>query len=195
MPVELKGSCHCGAVRFSVQSSTPVPYQVSWSHLMDRALISSSFVCARFAVRLGAWVGPSTLEDTRVHCRFKERKTSGSEHVFFTRELILIQFRTALIKRSSTATRPKNTSKTHVNETFATNARRCCGCTTSNGTQHGSTFLSGRDRFASNRPELVHPFASAIDSPELQSPEELVSVGCMCLNAPRSREYPRCASS
>ena len=28
MPVELKGSCHCGAVKFSVESSTPVPYQV-----------------------------------------------------------------------------------------------------------------------------------------------------------------------
>ena len=28
MPVELKGSCHCGAVTFTVQSSTPVPYQL-----------------------------------------------------------------------------------------------------------------------------------------------------------------------
>ena len=28
MPVELKGSCHCGAVAFTVQSSTPVPYQL-----------------------------------------------------------------------------------------------------------------------------------------------------------------------
>ncbi|KIK56350.1 hypothetical protein GYMLUDRAFT_47120 [Collybiopsis luxurians FD-317 M1] len=28
MPIELKGSCHCGAVRFTVQSSTPVPYQL-----------------------------------------------------------------------------------------------------------------------------------------------------------------------
>ena len=28
MPVELKGSCHCGAVKFSVQSSTPVAYQL-----------------------------------------------------------------------------------------------------------------------------------------------------------------------
>jgi hypothetical protein len=28
MPVELKGSCHCGAVKFSLQSSTPIPYQV-----------------------------------------------------------------------------------------------------------------------------------------------------------------------
>jgi hypothetical protein len=29
MPVELKGSCHCGAVKFSVMSSTPSPYQVT----------------------------------------------------------------------------------------------------------------------------------------------------------------------
>ncbi|KAH9957855.1 Mss4-like protein, partial [Lactifluus volemus] len=28
MPVELKGSCHCGAVTFTVHSSTPVPYQL-----------------------------------------------------------------------------------------------------------------------------------------------------------------------
>ncbi|KAJ7301712.1 hypothetical protein DFH08DRAFT_919064 [Mycena albidolilacea] len=28
MPVELKGSFHCRAVRFSPQSSTPVPYQL-----------------------------------------------------------------------------------------------------------------------------------------------------------------------
>lgn len=27
MPVELKGSCRCGAIRFSCQSHTPVPYQ------------------------------------------------------------------------------------------------------------------------------------------------------------------------
>lgn len=29
MPVELKGSCHCGAVKFTVQSGSAVPYQVS----------------------------------------------------------------------------------------------------------------------------------------------------------------------
>ncbi|THU85884.1 hypothetical protein K435DRAFT_805538 [Dendrothele bispora CBS 962.96] len=28
MPVQLEGSCHCGAVRFKVQSSTAVPYQL-----------------------------------------------------------------------------------------------------------------------------------------------------------------------
>lgn len=28
MPIELNGSCHCGAVKYSVLSSTPVPYQV-----------------------------------------------------------------------------------------------------------------------------------------------------------------------
>ena len=27
MPMLLEGSCHCGAVRFSVESHTPVPYQ------------------------------------------------------------------------------------------------------------------------------------------------------------------------
>ncbi|KAK0187262.1 Mss4-like protein [Armillaria mellea] len=28
VPIELKGSCHCGAVKFSLESSTAVPYQV-----------------------------------------------------------------------------------------------------------------------------------------------------------------------
>ncbi|EUC57806.1 glutathione-dependent formaldehyde-activating protein [Rhizoctonia solani AG-3 Rhs1AP] len=28
MPIELKGSCHCGAVKFRCQSNTPVPYQL-----------------------------------------------------------------------------------------------------------------------------------------------------------------------
>ncbi|KZP09875.1 hypothetical protein FIBSPDRAFT_740534 [Athelia psychrophila] len=28
MPVELKGSCHCGKVRFTIESNTPVPYQL-----------------------------------------------------------------------------------------------------------------------------------------------------------------------
>ena len=28
MPVELKGSCHCGSVKFTVQSSSAVPYQL-----------------------------------------------------------------------------------------------------------------------------------------------------------------------
>ena len=28
MPTQLKGSCHCGEVRFTVESNTPIPYQV-----------------------------------------------------------------------------------------------------------------------------------------------------------------------
>ena len=30
MPALLEGSCHCGAVRFSLQSHTPVPYQLCY---------------------------------------------------------------------------------------------------------------------------------------------------------------------
>ncbi len=30
MPMLLKGSCHCGAVRFQVESHTPVPYQLCY---------------------------------------------------------------------------------------------------------------------------------------------------------------------
>ena len=37
MGVELKGSCHCGAVKFSLISSTPVPYQVRRSQLASES--------------------------------------------------------------------------------------------------------------------------------------------------------------
>lgn len=30
MPILLKGSCHCGAVRFEVESHTPAPYQLCY---------------------------------------------------------------------------------------------------------------------------------------------------------------------
>lgn len=33
MPTELKGSCHCGAVKFTVDAFAPVPYQVGQNKL------------------------------------------------------------------------------------------------------------------------------------------------------------------
>jgi hypothetical protein len=55
MPIELKGSCHCGSVTFSLQSSTAVPYQVSFitvSQTGSAETGNNSFVFAPFAERL-----------------------------------------------------------------------------------------------------------------------------------------------
>ena len=37
MPMQLEGSCHCGAVSFRVQSHTPVPYQLCYCSICRKA--------------------------------------------------------------------------------------------------------------------------------------------------------------
>ncbi|KAF8962957.1 Mss4-like protein [Flammula alnicola] len=108
MPVELKGSCHCGAVRFSVESSTPVPYQL--------CLCS---ICRK----VGGVGGSINLGGHTVLNRdTPEEKIASSERNF------------------------------------------CKKC---------SSMLWLYDE---TWPELIHPFASAIDSPELESPKTLVCI-------------------
>ncbi len=71
MPIELKGSCHCGAVKFSLESSTAVPYQVGSdsAHPVVATLISGSISCSFVAVpsvaRLLGLEEPSTWVVTR----------------------------------------------------------------------------------------------------------------------------------
>ncbi|PFH47915.1 hypothetical protein AMATHDRAFT_66545 [Amanita thiersii Skay4041] len=124
MPVELKGSCHCGAVRFSVESSTAVPYQICLCSICRKVGGVGG------SINLGA--DSNTL------------KVTGKEH---------IQIYKAVLDRG--------TSK----ERIATSERNFCGkC---------STMLWLYDK---SWPELLHPFASAIDSPELPQPEKLVCI-------------------
>ncbi|KAL4262596.1 Gfa family protein [Pleurotus pulmonarius] len=110
MPVELKGSCHCGAVRFSLMSSTPVPYQL--------CLCS---IC---------------------------RKVDGKENISVYK---------AIMDRDT----PK--------ERVASSERSFCSKCSAMLWLYDETW-----------PELIHPFASAIDEPELQSPETLT---CLMLNS------------
>jgi hypothetical protein len=62
MPVELKGSCHCGSVKFSVQSSTPVPYQV-FLGLEDSVKPSDFYTNSRSFASARSVVRSAELED------------------------------------------------------------------------------------------------------------------------------------
>ncbi|EGN93798.1 hypothetical protein SERLA73DRAFT_144797 [Serpula lacrymans var. lacrymans S7.3] len=123
MPVELKGSCHCGAVKFTVESSTPVPYQLC--------------VCSicRKVGGVGGSINLGALSSTL--------KIEGKENISVYK---------AILDRGT----PK--------ESVASSERNFCNkC---------SAMLWLYDE---SWPELLHPFASAIDS-ELESPEKLVVV-------------------
>jgi hypothetical protein len=55
MPIRLEGSCRCGAVRFSVQSHTPQPYQLCYCSICRKTAGGGGY-----AINLGAIAG--TLE-------------------------------------------------------------------------------------------------------------------------------------
>ncbi|KAF9222879.1 hypothetical protein BS17DRAFT_782741 [Gyrodon lividus] len=125
MPIQLKGSCHCGAVRFNIESSTPVPYQ-----------LCTCSICRKVggvggSINLGAHA--KTLEITQ-----------GKEHIGVYKAVL---------------------SRDTRNETIASSERNFC--------TRCSSMLWLYDE---NWPEFLHPFASAIDSPELEAPVELVVV-------------------
>ncbi|KAF4562549.1 hypothetical protein EYR36_003943 [Pleurotus pulmonarius] len=128
MPVELKGSCHCGAVRFSLMSSTPVPYQL----------------CLCSICRKVGGVGGSI----NLGGHSKTLKVDGKEHVSVYK---------AILDRDT----PK--------ERVASSERSFCSKCSAMLWLYDETW-----------PELIHPFASAIDEPELQSPETLT---CLMLNS------------
>ncbi|KAN0079930.1 Mss4-like protein [Tylopilus felleus] len=123
MPVQLKGSCHCGAVRFTVDSHTPVPYQLC--------------VCSI--------------------CR-KVGGTGGSINLgAIAKTLHIIQGKDDI--RVYRAVLDRDTPK----ESIASSERNFCS--------RCSAMLWLYDE---SWPELLHPFASAIDSPPLEPPEQMV---------------------
>ncbi|KAF8983042.1 Mss4-like protein [Cyathus striatus] len=127
MPVELKGSCHCGAVRFSLQSSTPVPYQL--------CLCS---ICRKVG-GVGGSINLGGHSDTL--------KVEGKEN---------ISVYNAVLNRDTPQQEVASSERNFCNK---------CG-----------TMLWLYD---ASWPELIHPFASAIDS-ELEVPDELT---CIKLNS------------
>ncbi|KAJ7704787.1 Mss4-like protein [Mycena rosella] len=125
MPVELKGSCHCGAVRFRVQSSTAVPYQVCLCSICRKVGGVGG------SINLGGYSETLKIEQ-------------GKEY---------IKVYNAVLDRDT------------PEERIASSQRNFCSkC---------SAMLWLYDE---SWPELIHPFASAIDSPALQVPEKMVCV-------------------
>ncbi|KIK56335.1 hypothetical protein GYMLUDRAFT_174406, partial [Collybiopsis luxurians FD-317 M1] len=120
-----KGSCHCGTVRFSVQSSTAVPYQL--------CLCS---ICRKVG-GVGGSINLGGHSNTlKIH--------QGKEY---------IKVYNAVLNRDT------------PDEEIASSERNFC-----------SKCSSMLWLFDKNWPELIHPFASAIDSPDLQPPETLVCI-------------------
>ncbi|KAF8660895.1 hypothetical protein AX16_001524 [Volvariella volvacea WC 439] len=124
MPVELKGSCHCGAVKFSLLSSTPVPYQL----------------CLCSICRKVGGVGGSI----NLGGHSNTLKVEGKEHISVYK---------AVLNRGT------------PQETIASSERNFCSKCSSMLWLYDETW-----------PELIHPFASAIDEPELEAPETLVCI-------------------
>lgn len=112
MPVTLQGSCRCGAVRFGVQSHTPVPYQLCYCSICRKTAGGGGY-----AINLAAVAGSLTVEGGEALGTYRARYDD---------------------ERCELSTGQRN---------FCT---RC-------GT---ALWL-----YDPTWPELIHPFASAIDSP------------------------------
>jgi len=115
--MHLDGSCHCGAVRFSLEAYAPVPYLRCYCSICRKTAGGGGF-----AINLGGWAESLTV-------RGKDAVT-----VFHAR----------IDGEDSPAER-----------------RFCARC--------GSALWVWDPRW----PELVHPFASAIDTPLPEPPERV----------------------
>lgn len=122
MPMTLEGKCRCHAVRFSVESHTPVPYQRCYCRICRKTMGGGGY-----AINLGA------LNDTL--------KVEGREHIAVYR---------AEIEEADGAC-----EKSSGERNF------CARC------------ASGLWLYDPNWPDLVHPFASVIDT-DLPVPPESV---------------------
>ncbi|KAI9453785.1 Mss4-like protein [Lactarius psammicola] len=138
MPVELKGSCHCGAVVFTVQSSTPVPYQLCLCSICRKVGGTGG------SINLGAHA--HTLQIIK-----------GKENISIYK---------AVLSGCGTPEEKRASSERHF----------CSKC---------SAMLWLWDE---TWPELLHPFASAIDEPELKAPEEMTVL--MAASAPAYVRLP-----
>lgn len=114
MPITLEGSCRCGAVRFSLESHTPQPYQRCYCSICRKTAGGGGY-----AINLGADAGTLKVE-----------AGPDAKRVFH-----------AEIRGDDGACRLSSAER-HF----------CANCAT-------ALWL-----FSPEWPELVHPFASAIDS-------------------------------
>jgi hypothetical protein len=125
--MHLEGSCHCGAVTFSVEAAEPVPFMKCYCSICRKTAGGGGF-----AINLGA--------------DYRTLKIKGREHVRTYRVRL---DRTEYGKDEANAARKKS----KVDRTF------CGRC--------GSALWV----YSPLYPELVHPFAGAIDTPLPKAPE------------------------
>lgn len=123
MPQILKGSCHCGAVRFAVGSRTPVPYQRCYCSICRKQQGGGGY-----AINLGALAHTLDIEGENRLGTYRARLSDDE----------------------------------HGSCELSTGERRFC-------TLCGSALWL----YDPTWPELVHPFASAIDT-ELPAPPSAV---------------------
>jgi len=117
--MQLKGSCHCGKVQFSVHSSQPYPFNLCYCSICRKTAGGGGY-----AINLGA--------------DHESLKVEGADHISVYR----------------VETPDNDTGKIKKNEARRSFCRHC-----------GSALWVWDPRW----PELVHPFASAIDT-ELPTP-------------------------
>jgi len=123
MPKILEGSCHCGAVRFTVESHTPVPYQRCYCSICRKQQGGGGY-----AINLGAIADTLEIEGEDMLGTYRARISDDE----------------------------------HEGCELSTGERRFC-------MQCGAALWL----FDPTWPELVHPFASAIDT-ELPAPPSSV---------------------
>lgn len=119
--MRLEGSCHCGAVRFSVESPHPHPFNLCYCSICRKTAGGGGF-----AINLSG--DHATLE------------VQGREH---------LRVYQALLRRAGDDEPRRSTAERHF----------CGRC--------GSALWLWDPRW----PKLVHPFASAIDTPLPRPPE------------------------
>ncbi len=118
--MKLKGSCHCGNVKFSVDSEHYYPYQYCYCSICRKTQGGGGY-----AINLGA--------------KAKSLKVKGKEFISVYRAKV------------------KNTGERTYQSSGERNFCKVCG--------------SGLWLYDPNWPELIHPFASAIDTPLPKAPE------------------------
>jgi hypothetical protein len=118
--MQLEGSCHCGAVHFSLHSATPCPYQRCYCSICRKTQGGGGY-----AINIGG--------DART------MKVKGGDDISIYH---------AMMRQSG--------QRTHASTAARHFCRRC-----------GSALWL----FDPEWPELIHPFASAIDTPLPTPPE------------------------
>ena len=103
--MRLEGSCHCGAVRFSVESATPYPHQACYCSICRKTAGGGGY-----AINLGANYRTMEVEGeentTRYHAKMYDRDdmdTSPAERRFCSLCVFAVRVRCAAARCGSTA--------------------------------------------------------------------------------------------